>query len=88
MALSITDIKKVEENNDTVSYIPSKDKDVQKKNTKPKGYEYFTDEMAEEYGVTDPEEIQAMRNALYDSENSEPKPSDYYYNTYLKGKNA
>ena len=47
---------------------------------------YFTDEMAVEYGldlVNDNDEIQAMRDALYELENIEPVRSDYYYNTYL-----
>ena len=58
---------------------------------KPRNYEYFTDEMAAEYGldlVNDAEEIQAMRNALYELENTEPVRSDYYYNVYLKAKDA
>ena len=56
-------------------------------NTTPENYEYFTDEDAKELGITDPEEIQGIRDMLYQLEHETSTRWDYYYDVHLKKKN-
>ena len=74
-----------EDKNDIMAFRPTQTK------IQPKYYEYFTDEMAKNSGldpVKDKEEIQHLREMLYEIKNITPKRCDMYYDWLEKKQNA